>query len=107
MTVKDSIEVGISSRQFMRVEYTDDGGRPHADFLEGYTLGYDYSNQQILKGFHWASYPGPWYSTGGRTYPVERITAVDLTGYKFGRPQDEVGAKDSREFKHIICDCYS
>jgi hypothetical protein len=106
MTVVVSITEGINSRQFMLIEYTDVGGRPHADVLEGYTLGLDHSNQQILKGFHWASYPGPWYSKGGRTYPVERITAVELTGHKFSRPQDEAGAKDSSEFKSIICDYY-
>jgi hypothetical protein len=106
MTVEELILAGIRTRQFMRIEYTDGGGRPRTDVLEGYTLGYNRSKQKTLKGFHWASDPGPWYSKGGRTYPVERITDVELTGHKFGRPQDETGAKDSSEFTHIICDCY-
>jgi hypothetical protein len=106
MTVTDSISAGISSRQFMKIKYTDDRGQLHTDILEGYTLGYDYSNQQILKGFRWASSPGPWYSTGRSTYDVERITAAELTGHKFGSPFDESSAKDSSEFRHIICDYY-
>jgi hypothetical protein len=106
MTIEELILAGIRTRQFMRVEYLDGGGRSHTDVLEGYTLGYNRSEQKILKGFHWASAPGPWYSKGGRTYPVERITDVELTGHKFGLPQDETGAKDSSEFTNIICDCY-
>jgi len=106
MTVEQSILAGIRTRQFMRLEYTDGGGRPRIDVLEGYVLGYNRSKQKILKGFHWASDPGPWYSTGGRVYPIEGITAVELMGHKFVRPQDETGAKDSSEFTDIICDCY-
>jgi hypothetical protein len=106
MTVEESILAGIRTRQFMRVEYTDRGGRPRTDVLEGYTLGYNRSKQKILKGFYWASDPGPWYSAGGRTYPIERIVAVELTGHTFGRPQDETGAKDLSEFTHIIRYCY-
>ena len=106
MTVEQSILAGIRTRQFMRLEYTDGGGRPRIDVLEGYVLGYNRSKQKILKGFHWASDPGPWYSTGGRVYPIEGITAVELMGHKFVRPQDETGAKDSSEFTDIISDCY-
>jgi hypothetical protein len=106
MTVEELILTGIRTRQFMRIEYTDGWGRPRMDVLEGYTLGYKRSKQKTLKGFHWASDPGPWYSKGGRTYPVDRITAVELLEHKFGRPQDETGAKDSSEFTNIICDCY-
>jgi hypothetical protein len=106
MTVEESILEGIRTRQFMRVEYYDRGGQPHTDVLEGYTLGSNRAGLQILKGFHWASAPGPWYFTGGRNYPIERITAVELMGYKFGRPQDEIGAKDYSEFTQIISGCY-
>jgi len=90
----------------MRVEYIDGGGRPRVDVVEGYTLGYNRSGHKILKGFYWASFPGRWYSTGLRTYPVKQITAVELTKHKFCRPQDEVGANDSSEVARIIGDCY-
>src|ERR1700675_4176323 len=43
VTVEESILAGIRTRQFMRVEYTDGGGRPRTDVLEGYTLGYNRS----------------------------------------------------------------
>jgi len=107
MTVEESILAGIRARQLMRVEFADGTGRPRTDVLEGYTLGYNRSMQKILNGFHWASHPGPAYSKGPRTYPIEQITTVELVGHKFGgRPADESGAKDFSEFTHIIGNWY-
>jgi hypothetical protein len=106
MTIRESILSGICTRQFMRVEFTDSEGQLRTEVLEGYTFGYDNAGKEVLKGFHWASDPGPWYSTGNRTYPIERIIAVELTGYKFGYPQDENGAKDFSQFAHVIGSCY-
>jgi hypothetical protein len=106
MTVRESILSGIRTRQFMRVEFIDSEGRLRNEILEGYTLGYDSAEQEVVKGFYWASDPGPWYSRGKRTYPIERIAAVELTGHRFGRPHDENSAKDFREFVHITWSCY-
>jgi hypothetical protein len=106
MTVRESILSGIRTREFMRVEFTDSEGRSRTEVLEGYTLGYDNVEQEVVTGFYWASDPGPWYSRGSRTYPIERITAVELTGHRFGRPHDENCAKDFSEFVHITSSCY-
>ena len=106
MTAEESIFTGIRARQYMRVEYIDHAGLPRTDILEGYTLGLDRSTQKILKGFHWASDPGPAYSKGPRAYPIEQITSVELMGQKFGRPYDEAGAKDFSGFTHIIYNWY-
>ena len=40
MMVRESILLGIRTRQFMRVEFTDNEGQLRAETLEGYTLGY-------------------------------------------------------------------
>jgi len=106
MTIEEAILAGISTRQFMRVEFTDDAGQPRTDVIEGYTLGYSCSMRKILKAFHWASDPGPWYFSGSRTYPIEQITTVELIGYTFGRPHDHTGARDFSEFAHIVCGYY-
>jgi hypothetical protein len=106
MTIEESIRTGIRTRQLMCIKYIDGEGQLRSDAIEGYTLGFSHSNREILKGFHWARYPGPWYSKGRRTYRVERITTVELTGHRFRLPQDETGAKDSSEFGRITCDYY-
>lgn len=106
MTVRESILAGIRTRQFMRVKFTDSEGQMRTETLEGYTLGYDRAGQEVVTGFYWASDPGPWYSQGNRTYPIERIAAVELTGHTFGRPHDENSAQDFCEFVYITWSCY-
>jgi hypothetical protein len=51
MTVRESILTGIRTRQFMRVEFTDSEGRSRTEVLEGYTLGYDNIEQEVVTGF--------------------------------------------------------
>lgn len=106
MTIEKVILAAIRTRQFMRINYLDQDGQICTDIIEGYTLGFNWSNQQILKGFHWASTPGPNFSTGERIYTVERILSVEAMEQRFDHPHDENAAKDSREFREIIGDSY-